>query len=101
MPAPGLRSCPESALVRRVAALETRVTVKVVSGPDITVLLDPDQSRTNAHQSACERSGSGAGNAGGDASGSKADEFLPSNCPFPGPSMPMNSLFEVKTLGRD
>jgi len=43
MPPPALEGCPVSALVKRVAALETRVVVRVVPGPDITVLVDPDQ----------------------------------------------------------
>jgi len=43
MPPPTLASCSVSALVRRVAALETRVVVRVVPGPEITALVDPDQ----------------------------------------------------------
>ena len=43
MPPPVLESCAVSALVRRVAALETRIAVKVVPGPDMTVWVDPDQ----------------------------------------------------------
>ncbi|HTM35163.1 MAG TPA: ATP-binding protein [Terriglobales bacterium] len=43
MPPPAIESCSVSALVKRVAALETRVLVRVVPGPDISVLVDPDQ----------------------------------------------------------
>ncbi|MBV9341617.1 MAG: ATP-binding protein [Acidobacteria bacterium] len=43
MPPPVLQSCSVSALARRVAALETRVPVKVTAGPDVSFLADPDQ----------------------------------------------------------
>ena len=43
MPSPVLQECSISALVKRVAALETRVDLKLVPGPDITLLADPDQ----------------------------------------------------------
>jgi two-component system, NtrC family, nitrogen regulation sensor histidine kinase NtrY len=43
MPPPSLQSCLLSSLIKRVAGLESRVRVKVVPGPDIKVLLDPDQ----------------------------------------------------------
>jgi two-component system, NtrC family, nitrogen regulation sensor histidine kinase NtrY len=43
MPPPVLQQCALSTLVGRVAALETRVHVSVVRGPDITVMADPDQ----------------------------------------------------------
>jgi nitrogen fixation/metabolism regulation signal transduction histidine kinase len=43
MPRPALQKCSVSAIVKRVAGLETRVGVTVVSGPEITVMADPDQ----------------------------------------------------------
>src|SRR5215469_9394455 len=43
MPPPTSQSCSISALAMRVAALETRVQVKVVAGPDVTLSADPDQ----------------------------------------------------------
>ena len=43
MPAPVLQQCALSPLVKRVAALETRVPVAVIPGPDITLWADPDQ----------------------------------------------------------
>jgi two-component system, NtrC family, nitrogen regulation sensor histidine kinase NtrY len=43
MPPPVLQQCWVSTLVKRVAALETRVNVTVVPGPDITLMADPDQ----------------------------------------------------------
>lgn len=43
MPPPALRDCSISPLVKRVAALETRVEVTVIPGPDITLMADPDQ----------------------------------------------------------
>jgi two-component system nitrogen regulation sensor histidine kinase NtrY len=43
MPAPVFRPCLLSSLVQRAAALETRVQVGVVPGPDITLMGDPDQ----------------------------------------------------------
>jgi two-component system, NtrC family, nitrogen regulation sensor histidine kinase NtrY len=43
MPPPALRECSISALVKRVAALETRVVVTVIPGPDITLMADLDQ----------------------------------------------------------
>ena len=43
MPPPVLQECSISALSRRVAALETRVPVKVIAGPDVTFLADLDQ----------------------------------------------------------
>jgi nitrogen fixation/metabolism regulation signal transduction histidine kinase len=43
MPPPVLRQCSVAALVKRVTALETRVDVTVVLGPDITLMADPDQ----------------------------------------------------------
>ncbi len=43
MPPPTLRKCSLLAISERVAALETRVPVKVVGGPDASLLADPDQ----------------------------------------------------------
>jgi two-component system nitrogen regulation sensor histidine kinase NtrY len=43
MPAPIFRPFLLSSLVQRAAALETRVQVRVVPGPDITLMGDPDQ----------------------------------------------------------
>jgi two-component system nitrogen regulation sensor histidine kinase NtrY len=43
MPPPVLQECSISTLVKRVAALETRVDVVVIPGPDITLMADPDQ----------------------------------------------------------
>jgi two-component system nitrogen regulation sensor histidine kinase NtrY len=43
MPPPALRKTALAPVVERVADLETRVSVKVVSGPDVELMLDPDQ----------------------------------------------------------
>jgi len=43
MPPPVLRKCSISALAKRVGALETRVPVTIVAGPDVSLLADPDQ----------------------------------------------------------
>jgi nitrogen fixation/metabolism regulation signal transduction histidine kinase len=43
MPPPVLRPCALSSLVKRVTALESRVHIKVVPGPEITLMADPDQ----------------------------------------------------------
>src|SRR5216683_3271896 len=43
MPPPILKQSPLSPLVTRVAGLETRIGVKVIPGPDVTVMADPDQ----------------------------------------------------------
>ena len=43
MPDPVPQACSLAELVKRVTALETRVEVKVVPGPDITLTADPDQ----------------------------------------------------------
>src|SRR5215472_3728146 len=42
-PSPSLQTCSVSALAKRAASLETRVSVKVVMGPDVTFVADPDQ----------------------------------------------------------
>jgi two-component system nitrogen regulation sensor histidine kinase NtrY len=43
MPPPVLQQCSLPALVKRVAALETRVEVNVIPGPDVILMADPDQ----------------------------------------------------------
>jgi nitrogen fixation/metabolism regulation signal transduction histidine kinase len=43
MPSPVLRPCSLSALAKRVVALEDRVGVSVIPGPDVTLTADPDQ----------------------------------------------------------
>ncbi len=43
MPSPELQPCSISALVTHVAALETRVRVNVIPGPDVTLLADLGQ----------------------------------------------------------
>lgn len=43
MPPPAFRETAVSAIVERVAGLETRLPVQVVPGPDVQLMLDPDQ----------------------------------------------------------
>jgi two-component system nitrogen regulation sensor histidine kinase NtrY len=43
MPPPILKKSTLSPLVTRVAGLETRIEVKVIPGPEVTVMADPDQ----------------------------------------------------------
>jgi nitrogen fixation/metabolism regulation signal transduction histidine kinase len=43
LPSPSLQRCSISALVKRVAGLESRVRVIVNAGPDVTLIADPDQ----------------------------------------------------------
>ncbi len=43
MPRPDLRKAALAPLVERVAALETRLRVKVERGPDVELMVDPDQ----------------------------------------------------------
>jgi signal transduction histidine kinase len=43
MPPPALRRCSVAAIAKRVAALETRVSVQVMGAADITFFADPDQ----------------------------------------------------------
>ncbi len=43
MPLPNLKQSTLSQLVARVAGLETRIEVKVIQGPDVIVMADPDQ----------------------------------------------------------
>jgi two-component system nitrogen regulation sensor histidine kinase NtrY len=43
MPPPALQMCSITAIAKRVAALETRVAVAMIPGPEIDFLADPDQ----------------------------------------------------------
>lgn len=43
MPPPALRRVALSPIVERVVFLETRLTVTMLRGPDITLMVDPDQ----------------------------------------------------------
>ena len=43
MPSPAVRECSISELVKRVVALETRVETRVIPGPEIVLMADPDQ----------------------------------------------------------
>jgi two-component system, NtrC family, nitrogen regulation sensor histidine kinase NtrY len=43
MPPPLMTECEISMLVKRVSALESRVSVEVISGPEVTLAADPDQ----------------------------------------------------------
>jgi nitrogen fixation/metabolism regulation signal transduction histidine kinase len=43
MPRPALRKCAIPELIKRVAALETRLEVSVRPGPDVTIMADADQ----------------------------------------------------------
>jgi two-component system nitrogen regulation sensor histidine kinase NtrY len=43
MPPPAFRKAALAELVERVAALETRLRVEVIPGPDVQLMLDPDQ----------------------------------------------------------
>jgi nitrogen fixation/metabolism regulation signal transduction histidine kinase len=43
MPLPVIRECSIAQLVNRVAALEQRVQVQVIPGPDMVIFADPDQ----------------------------------------------------------
>jgi nitrogen fixation/metabolism regulation signal transduction histidine kinase len=43
MPPPLLRQCTLSPVVQRAAALETRLTITVIPGPEVTFVADPDQ----------------------------------------------------------
>jgi two-component system nitrogen regulation sensor histidine kinase NtrY len=43
MPPPILKKSTLSSLVTRVAGLETRIEVRVIPGPEVTVMADPDQ----------------------------------------------------------
>lgn len=43
MPPPAFRKTALADLIERVAALETRLRVEVIPGPDVQLMLDPDQ----------------------------------------------------------
>jgi len=43
MPPPALRKTPLPPIVERVAGLETRLRVQIIPGPDVELMLDPDQ----------------------------------------------------------
>ncbi|HWH58835.1 MAG TPA: ATP-binding protein [Terriglobales bacterium] len=43
MPPPVLRTCSITAIAKRVTALETRVPISLIPGPDVDFLADPDQ----------------------------------------------------------
>jgi len=43
LPAPRLETVPVSALVRRIAGVETRLPVRIQDGPELIVRADPDQ----------------------------------------------------------
>jgi two-component system, NtrC family, nitrogen regulation sensor histidine kinase NtrY len=43
LPSPALERCSISVLVKRAAALESRVRVSVNAGPEVTLIADPDQ----------------------------------------------------------
>ena len=43
MPPPALKKCSVSAVDRRITAMEPRVTVALVPGPEISLMADPDQ----------------------------------------------------------
>ncbi len=43
MPPPVLQRCSISSIVKRVATLETRAPVTVAPGPDVSLMVDPDQ----------------------------------------------------------
>jgi len=43
MPPPALQRCSIAVIAKRVAALETRVQVEVLAGPEVDLLADPDQ----------------------------------------------------------
>src|SRR6266700_5606066 len=43
MPPPAFRRCSIAPVAKRVAALETRVRVEVLAGPEVDLLADPDQ----------------------------------------------------------
>src|SRR5882724_8722956 len=43
MPPPAMKQCSISTLAKRVAALETRVKITVIPGPDIALMADADQ----------------------------------------------------------
>ncbi len=71
LPPPTIRETEVAPIVRRVAALESRVPVSVVAGPDLAVPADPDQVEQalinlvqNAAEASLEAAGTRAGGAG-------------------------------------
>ena len=83
-PPPVLRQCSISALVKRVAALETRVEVTILPGPEVTLIADPDQLEQmlinllrNAAEAVLEPS-----SAGEKSNGSKIPSVLESSQPI-------------------
>src|SRR6185312_12502454 len=43
MPPPALKKCSVSAVARRITAMEPRVPVAIIPGPDVNLMADPDQ----------------------------------------------------------
>jgi nitrogen fixation/metabolism regulation signal transduction histidine kinase len=43
MPPPALKKCSVAAVARRITAMEPRVSVALIPGPDINLMADPDQ----------------------------------------------------------
>ncbi len=83
MPPPTSQSCSISVLALRVAALETRVHVKVMAGPDVTLFADPDQLEQmlinllrNAAEAVLETDGRGASSNGSKGQDSEAPVVL-------------------------
>src|SRR6185503_9269470 len=77
MPPPSFQSCSISALAQRASAMETRVPVKVIAGPDVTLLADSDQIEQmpinllrNAAEAVLEESGANT-----NSNGSKSAEI--------------------------
>ena len=71
MPPPAIRECSVGEIVRRTAALENRVEVSIVPGPDIMLAADPDQLEQmiinlvrNAAEAVVERRASSEGGNG-------------------------------------
>ena len=68
MPPPSMQKCSILTLAQRVAAMETRVPVRVVAGPEVNFRADPDQIEQmlinllrNAAEAVLEATGSRAG----------------------------------------
>lgn len=83
MPPPSLQSCSISGIAQRAAAMETRVPVKVVAGPDVTFLADSDQIEQmlinllrNAAEAVLEESGRSANSNGSKTHDSDASVVL-------------------------
>lgn len=71
MPPPSLQSCSISAVAQRASAMETRVPVKVMPGPDVRFMADSDQIEQmlinllrNAAEAVLEQSGANANSNG-------------------------------------